>query len=158
VTDLPPRLVLAARVIRIDGPDRAESLVPLRPLDGMPRTFEGETPPLGPGRYTIRLDAPGLGVPNSAEASLRVVPRETGERVELAASRTDFEPIARATGGQVVSDVDAERLPDLLRPLARTTSVPRVRRVSLWDRPTTLLLFLLIVGVEWIVRKRAGFP
>jgi hypothetical protein len=133
-------------------------LVPLRALAGLPRTFEGDSPPLEPGRYAIRLEAPGIQEAPKAEASFQVVPRATGERVELAATWAHFEPLAKATGGRVVADSEADRLPDLLRPFARKTTVVKQRLVSLWDRPEVLLIFLAIVGVEWIARKRIGVP
>jgi hypothetical protein len=163
VTDLPAQPILAARVVRLNDPARpggrgSETLVPLRALAGLPRTFEADSPPLGSGRYAIRLEAPGIQEAPTAEASFQVVPRATGERVELAATRAHFEPLAKATGGRVVADSEADRLPDLLRPFARTTTVAKQRLVSLWDRPEVLLVFLAIVGAEWIARKRAGLP
>jgi hypothetical protein len=163
VTRLPARPILAARVARVKDPDQpdaqgSETLIPLRALADLPRTFEGESPPLGPGRYAVRLEAPGIQESSTAEAAFQVIPRATGERVELAATRSHFESLARATGGRVVADFDADRLPDLLRPLARATTVAKSRRVSLWDRPEVFLAFLAIVSIEWIARKWMGLP
>jgi len=157
-TNLPAQPILAARVASLDDRTGAgsETLIALRPLAGQPQTFEGKTPPLAPGRYSIRVEAPTLGEYRGTKASFQVVPRFSGEKVELAASRTQLERLAQATGGQVVDDDEAERLVDLLRPFARSTTVPRFRVISLWDQPATILVFLAIVSADWVVRKRVG--
>jgi hypothetical protein len=161
-----PDLLIAARVFKA-GPDPGEAaaVVPLRPVAGRPRTFEGVAPALPQGAYVARLDAPsmadalGLNPKPPAtppEATLEVAARDTSERVELAASREAVERLASATGGQVVADHDAGRLPGLLR--ARTRDVVRVEEVPLWDQPGALVLFVTILTVEWVARKRAGLP
>ena len=160
-----PDLLLAARVFLVtDGKPAAEALavVPMRPVAGQPRTFEGTAPGLPVGPYLVRLDAPGaagaLGLlaPSPPEATLEVTARDGSERVELAAARDPLDRLATATGGQVVPDHRAGELPPLLR--ARTRTSEHTEEVPLWDQPAALLLFFTILTVEWVARKRVGLP
>jgi hypothetical protein len=165
-----PDLLVAARIFKADpktgrASGEAVALVPLRAAVGHPRTFEGSAPSLPPGPYAVRLDVPQLAealdlddqpgrtVP---EAAFHVDPRDTSERVELAATRDPLDRLAGATGGRVLADFDADQLPPLLH--ARTRSVTRTVETPLWDQPASLLLFFAILTIEWIVRKRVGLP
>ena len=162
---LPPDLLMAARVVRKGGSAGAEAVavVPLRAVPGQPRVFEGVAPPLPEGEYLVRLDAPQLaslassqGVGPIPEAPLEVVPRDTPERVELAAAREPLERLAVATGGKVFTAAEAGQLPAYLK--AKTKPVERSEEFPLWDHPGTLIVFFLILTVEWVLRKRAGLP
>jgi hypothetical protein len=166
LTGLPPGLLVAARIVPADSPrGEAVAVVPLRPVAGQPRLFEATAPPLPRGSYLIRLDVPQLAEvlkrPSSSagsplQAPLEVTPRETSERVELAASRAPLEALARATGGRVLADHEADQLPPLLH--ARTRETVRTARTPLWEGPGALLVFFAILTVEWVVRKRVGLP
>jgi hypothetical protein len=160
-----PDLLIAARIVRTGGPagDEAEAaVVPLRPVAGQPRTYEGTAPALEQGAYLVRLDVPGLAGPLHLEeeggprASLAVTPRATSERVELASAREPAARLAAATGGRLLADVEADTLPPLLR--SRTRQAVRTREVPLWDHPAAWCLLVALVTLEWVARKRAGLP
>ncbi|WP_435008823.1 hypothetical protein P12x_000071 [Tundrisphaera lichenicola] len=163
VVGLPADLLIAARIFRRDSQTEAVAVVPLRPVPGQPRVFEGAAPGLPEGPYVVRLDAPqlvtiseNLGAGPIPEAPLEVIPRDTSERVELAASRDPLERLAAATGGKVFTEQEAANLPALLK--ARSKPVERTEETPLWDHPGTLILFFTILTAEWILRKRAGLP
>jgi hypothetical protein len=162
VPDVGPGFLIAARVVRAGSKDAA-AVVPLRAVPGRPRLFEGIAPGLPEGPYAIALDVPALAtVPGSepagpiGEATLTIAPRETSERVELAADRAPLDRLAAATGGKVFTLEDAGQIPALLKAKVRTTT--RTEETPLWDHPAGLFLFLAIVGVEWTLRKRLGLP
>ncbi len=162
VPDVGPDFLVAARVTA-PGAKAATAVVALRPVPGRPRLFEGVAPALPEGSYAIALDAPALaGAPGSAsagpigEAALTIAPRETSERVELAADREPLDRLAAATAGRVFTPADAAEIPALLKARVRTRT--RVEETLLWDHPAGLALFVAIVGVEWTLRKRLGLP
>jgi hypothetical protein len=171
--DITPELLVAARIFKAskpaEGPSAAPTatgeavaVVPLRIMPGQPRTFEGTAPGLPQGSYVVRLDVPQLADALKAEgattpeASLEVAPRDTPERIELAARRDPLDRLASATGGRVFADYEADALPPLLRRLTRVET--RTEETTLWDKPWALALFLALLTVEWAMRKRAGLP
>ncbi|HEY2158831.1 MAG TPA: hypothetical protein VGH33_24580, partial [Isosphaeraceae bacterium] len=158
VPDVGPDFLIAARVVRSGGKmGEASAVVPLRTVAGRPRLFEGTAPGLPEGSYAITLDAPALaGADPIGEASLTVAPRETSERVELAADRDALDRLASATGGKVFTPESAGEIPALLKSKVKTTT--RVEETPLWDSPVALFVFLGIVGAEWVLRKRVGLP
>ena len=161
VAGLTPDTLLAGRVYK-SGTSDAVAVVPLRPLPGQPRTFEGMVPGLPVGSYTIRLDAPGLTLNlepegnSGSEAPLEISPREGSEIIELAADRDSLERLARSTGGKVLGESEADQLPALLKAQTRVTD--KTYETPLWDTPVALFLFVLMLTVEWIARKRVGLP
>ncbi|MFO0957329.1 MAG: hypothetical protein U0800_07645 [Isosphaeraceae bacterium] len=96
-----PGTLVAARIFREGGTTgEPAALVPLRARGDLPGAFEGASPTLPPGRYVVRLDAPELADALNAEgaipeAPLEIAPRETSERVELAANRDPGTPWPR---------------------------------------------------------------
>ncbi|HEX8203412.1 MAG TPA: hypothetical protein VF590_23250, partial [Isosphaeraceae bacterium] len=169
-----PELLVAARIFKAGTPaggsssgptatGEAVAVVPLRIVPGQPRTFEGTAPGLPQGAYVVRLDVPQLadalkaeGADRPPEAPLEVTPRDTPERIELAARRDPLDRLASATGGRVFADFEANALPPLLRTLTRVET--RTEETTLWDKPWALALFFGLLTVEWAMRKRAGLP
>ncbi len=152
-----PDLLVAARVFRAGPtPGEAVAVVPLRPSADRPRVFEGTAPALPRGSYVIKLDVPQLDDPPQDGAPLEVGPRETSERVELAASPDTLERLASPNGGKLLRDDEAAALPDLLK--ARNTPRVRVEPTTLWDQPASLLAVFAILAAEWALRKHAGLP
>ena len=69
----------------------------------------------------------------SARPPLTVAPRETSERVELAADRDPLDRLASATGGKVFTPEAAAEIPALLKSKVKTTT--RTEETPLWDHP-----------------------
>lgn len=163
-----PDLLIAARIFKAgstanQAAREAIAVVPLHPVSGQPRVYEGYAPALPIGRYVIRLDVPALTQTlhlndreNVPQSPLEVVAHETSERVELAVNREPATRLANATGGRVFTDSETDALPPLLR--ARPSQTVRTEETPLWDHPAALLFFCLIVTIEWVVRKQAGLP
>ncbi len=168
-----PELLVAGKIFKADAKTGAAAgepiaIVPLRAVAGQPRAFGGDAVAAAAGRYVMRLDVPqlaeklGLGSEGGAadfkipEAVFDVVSRESSETVELAAARDQVDQLAAATGGRVLADHEALELPSLLH--ARTRQTTRVVETTLWDQPAYLLIFLGLLTVEWVSRKRLGLP
>ena len=165
-----PDLIVVARVFKavsaLGEPPKADgdaaAIIPLQPVPGQPRTFAATAPALAPGRYLVRLDARQLadhlpaGAGLTPEAALEVVPSQTSELVELAATRDPLDRLAATTGGRVFTAAEADQLPALLQ--SRTVVKTRTEETTLWDRPWALGLFFGILTFEWILRKRVGLP
>jgi hypothetical protein len=159
-----PDLLVAARVFKAQAKptnEQAVAVVPLRAVIDQPRAFEGNLPPLSEGAYVVRLDVPQLadalraeGAP--PEAALEVAPRETSERVELAAAREPLDHLASITGGAVCPDAEADSLLKHLQ--GRTVVRARTIETSLWDRPYAMGLFFALLTIEWLARKKVGLP
>ncbi len=67
---------------------------------------------------------------------------------------TLLEELARETGGRAYSP---QRAGDIPRDLTYSTSgANSVQRLDLWDAPLVLLLLLMLLGGEWILRRRRG--
>jgi len=62
--------------------------------------------------------------------------------------------LAEGSGGQVVHD--ARSLAALLKAAKRSPGVRVVTRSPIWDHPLVWALFLALLVVEWIVRRRRG--
>lgn len=79
-------------------------------------------------------------------------------RLELArpqADRAAMTRLATQTGGEVLELADAvARLPGLIPSAARVVPVEAVR--PLWDAPLVLILFVTLIGCEWVARKLLG--
>ncbi len=159
VPNVGPDFLIAARVIKA-GATEPTTVLALRSVPGRPRLFEAVTPVLPEGSYSVKLDAPGLVGAEAAgpltDAELIVAPRDTSERIELAANRDALDKLASTTGGRVLTVEEASELPKLLH--AKVKTATKTEEIPLWDHPAALILFLGIVGVEWVARKRAGLP
>ena len=56
----------------------------------------------------------------------------------------------------VFGPTSAGEIPALLKSKVKTTT--RTEETPLWDQPAALIIFLAIVGAEWVLRKRVGLP
>ncbi|MGV3624485.1 MAG: glutamine amidotransferase [Archangium sp.] len=123
---------------------------------GADGTLRIEFAPPPPGAYKVNAratkDEKSLG-----EGSDAVAVRSVGP--ELADARVNsnlLEEIARATGGTFFDSLDfkASDVPLREPPLVE---VGRSRDEALWDRWYWLTLLIVLLGLEWAVRRRFGY-
>ncbi len=126
--------------------------------------YEGELEaPEEPGRYRVVLEGAevsrvlGAGGSAAVETELIVNPASNAvELAELTADRAALGQLAALAEGAVADpDNAASLLPFFLDP-GRVVSETRER--PLWDHPLLLLPILLLLGIEWAVRRNAGIP
>lgn len=142
------------------------------------QTLEGERvvrTPLTPdavegGRFTAELDASvapgvyriGVEVDGVSEADLlattlvtvRGSDEATGELADITLNRALLDTLAQTTGGQVLAEYDAGKLPAMLDGLSSSTVQERV--TSLWQGWPWFTAVVLLLGVEFWLRRRMG--
>jgi hypothetical protein len=168
---LGPGSLKGARIVRLpEKPGAAEvpaGLIPLASPEGRPRDLAGAVKDLVPGKYVVELEIPdwadklqGPPGPDGRFAPLRsrfeVLPPENEELVDLGANLPLMEEMAEATGGRVYSIDEVDSLVEALsqQTAVRETRVDRPLRMSWW----VLGAFLLMLSLEWALRKWAGLP
>lgn len=155
----PPKGLATATVVRVgDGPDRPIATLPLTGRDDRPRERTATVGPLPPGRYAVELSVPEwvreLDAP--LRAPLTVTAADAAELADPTPDRDFLERLAKATGGKVVPPESLEEIVDLLavRTASRDGVVLHRLRHSWWLLGTIVLL----LAVEWVVRKWHGLP
>jgi uncharacterized membrane protein len=80
-----------------------------------------------------------------------------GADMEMAAPRLNDDVLrrmSRATGGEYLDAADASRLGELLSPVDVAPGTPRVR--ELWQSPWIFAAIVLMLSLEWVLRRRWG--
>lgn len=131
-------------VARLD----AERLEPASAL------YEAVFTPTGSGRFVVRADdLPPPPGEQAAEAAFRVEDLSLETR-RLEADHDALARIADTTGGRFMH---LDELPDALAEIQdRSVQIPDDITEPLWDSRLALLLFVLMILMEWILRKAFG--
>jgi hypothetical protein len=108
---------------------------------------------LPPDHYTARLSAAGAAKGAlSAEFTVKSPPTEMSQ---LAVNAAGLKRLAEQTGGKFFTAATAKWLLDQLPPAAPTV-VERLPDEPLWNRPWPLAALCLLLGGEWLIRRRHG--
>jgi hypothetical protein len=157
------RVVLRARVLtptfqpvrlpqlsaELRRPDGQRFPVALEPVPGAAGVYSGEWLPPRAGAYAATVAS------GKAKASTNLVVEPSGlELEEPQQHEALLRQIAAISGGKYLLLSEAAGLPSLL-PDRRQEFRSRVER-ELWDAPLPLILFVGLVVLEWILRKRKG--
>jgi hypothetical protein len=166
---LGPDALAGARLYRlVDGkPEENAGLVPLIRRENRPKELEARLRDLAPGNYQVELAIPDLtdqlqpppgsdGKPVKMRAAFTVAPPDSAEMVELGTNRPLLEDLAQRSGGQVFEPEGAGELVERLKKAISTRQFRNETR--LWRSWWTLLVFLLLLTVEWVTRKMVGLP
>ncbi len=166
---LGPNALTGARLFRVvEGkPDENAGLVPLTRREHRPKELEAKFRDLAPGNYVVELAIPDLadqlqpplgpdGKPTKLRTAFTVSQPDSAEMVELGTNRSLLEDLAQRSDGQVFEPEDAGELVERLK---KAISMRQFRHETrLWRSAWTLVLFLLLLTVEWVGRKLAGLP
>jgi hypothetical protein len=127
--------------------------VTLQPLGSNPGTYEATYIPRKTGQHVLRLRIPGSG---SEEGSL-----ETPFSVELPSVETNqvwlnkplLLDLANLSGGRYF---ELSELDQLINEVPDKTNTMEIRSAPnpLWDIPSVLIFLVVLLGLEWAVRKR----
>ena len=115
-----------------------------------------------PGEYTLSLDCPkasamlgGKRFPSNLSTSFVVVTtKQPAEEVDITATRDHVDRIAAATGGRVMTPSEYVKLKADFGGGSKRIA-DRVE-FQLWSLPPLFILIVLLLTVEWVLRKRAS--
>ncbi|MCX7887495.1 MAG: VWA domain-containing protein, partial [Verrucomicrobiae bacterium] len=120
-------------------------------------TFRGRTPALSPGSYEVRVEPHGL-VPVSpdlrAEFYVTAKTETAREMAHLNCNEDLLKQMAQASGGEYYREEDARRLVEKLEPMSKG----RIEESDtiLWQSWWWFVPVVVLLAVEWLLRKRAG--
>ena len=137
------------------GPDGSESTLPLDWSVDREGEYAARIVPQAPGLYEVRVEAERGGQPAGRDvAYFRSAPSDS-EYFDAGMRAPLLKRIADETGGRFYSADTVEGLPEDLRYTGAGVTV--VEEKDLWDMPALLGLIVLLVGVEWTLRRQWGF-
>lgn len=141
--------VLADRVTAVIERELSRETVTLAVRKGQLGTFEGEWVPSAEGVHRITIQ----GGDPSAERMVGVItPRieldDQGVREDL------LNAVAKESGGRYFP---LHRLQELWKALSERSKEDALRRdeLTLWNAPGVIILLALLLGMEWLIRKRS---
>jgi hypothetical protein len=130
---------------------RTETLT-LQSTPQSPTIYEGSLSLAAAGAYHAWLAEPALGEsPPSTDFRVELPRRELQLR---SADVADLTRAAEISGGAAVPFHDVEELLKRLPP-GKAVPVASAEPFPLWNRSECLLLLVLLLGGEWLLRKRA---
>jgi hypothetical protein len=115
--------------------------------------FEGVVANLPEGRYRVWIAVPTLeGRPPSQQFSILAPP---GEQAKLEMDVADLQLAAETSQGKFYTVHTARNLGRDL-PRGRHVRIESMPPVPIWNSPLLAGLFVLLLGGEWLLRKRVG--
>ncbi len=142
----------ASQEIVIADPDGEDVPLVLAGVAGRPGLFRGTFQPERPGRHVAAIDGPDGTSRVRSEFDVVLPSRESADPSPNPESMTR---LAEMTGGVAVTIATIDDLAKAF-PAGQERREPVSSQLEdAWDRWLTLLLALGILGVEWILRKRA---
>lgn len=137
--------------VMLERKGEASRPVQLTPRETAPNIFEGSYSNIPEGAYHTWVAHPILeGTPPSDDFRVEISQQELLNRDM---DRSDLQKTARETRGKYFHILDAEQLPEAV-PAGHPIPLENEEPIPLWNRWEFLILFTLLISVEWILRKR----
>jgi hypothetical protein len=136
-----------------DGSASTAQRVTLRPDVSIPGLYEGYFSPSRAGGYLVAANASDRTIANATEFQVADI------KPELASTDMQLDRLRRIadlSGGACLSTLGLQKLPSLL------TSEPHAVTIRtqhpLWDMGLIVWLLAVLVGFEWIMRRKYDLP
>jgi hypothetical protein len=139
-------------VIQVERQGQGPRKLTLKLAPGTRNVFEGALPQAAEGDYQVRLMPPPVLEGPIPTASFRVeAPVNEFERIEM--NSAELIRAAESTGGKFYTPLTTETL---LKDLPTPSKVPLDTDppIPLWNTWPVLTLFLALITLEWVFRKR----
>ncbi len=134
---------------------RVLAVIPLVADSAIQGVYSGQLVAPASGNYQVSIVAPGLASSALAiHSEFSVSEADSGEMDQLNCDEPLLRKLAEITGGQYFSEQEASQLVDLLRPLSRGRIVES--DTLLWQSYWWFAPIVLLLTIEWWLRKRAG--
>ena len=122
-----------------------------RPQSGA--TYIAEAGPFPPGTYDVTLRN-NIGSPSEMTMTVEVVSGSIENRV-LSADPELMRRLAEVSNGQALTARDVPRLGGLVRTWQAKQELAE-QKAAMWDHWALLAAMLIVLGVEWFLRRRGG--
>lgn len=121
----------------------------------VPGLYHGRSASLPEGDYEVSVRAAGYSTSAlKARSEFVVAPPESGELAQTAANVELLQQMANASKGVYLREEELSRLPELLDPLSSGRVVES--STVIWQSYWWFCAMILLLALEWILRKRAG--
>lgn len=142
-------LAAASVTAVVERGDLEKEEVVLTAQQEQPGVFQGEFIPAVEGRFRVTIKGEEEETEHLfAAVTPRIEFDDPGMRREL------LQQVADASGGAFVYLHELDRLAEKLK-ARRHTVEPRREERTLWNAPGIVILFTLLLGLEWFIRKRS---
>lgn len=135
--------------------NRPVATMPLQIDDPARGTYRGQTVPLESGQYRVKLQASGFDVAAlRATTPIWVEARDPQEFARVSLDRETLSQLAAASNGRYVHETDAD---SLLEEIVSLSGGKIIRtEYPVWQSFYWFAAILLLLTVEWLLRKRSG--
>jgi uncharacterized membrane protein len=135
---------------------RLAAAIPLEADSSGSGLYRGRSGPVASGDYEVSVRVGGLSDDHfRARTRFRVEPPLSKELTELSCDEELLEAIAKTSGGRFLREDEVARLPQLLEPINRLRDLET--ETPLWLSYWWFVPIVLILGCEWLIRKRTGY-
>ena len=134
---------------------RVVSSVNLNPDANVPGVYRSLVDPLPSADYEVSIRASGYNESVlKSRGQFTVLPIDSGEMSETAVNETLLKQMAEESGGKYLREEDLAELPVMLETLSHGRVVES--ETLLWQSYWWLGTIVLLLTVEWLLRKRVG--
>ncbi len=134
---------------------RVIAVVPLTEETAIAGLYSGQIKAPAAGNYHVTIVAPGLtSAALGVHSEFSVTEPDSGEMDQLNCDEAVLRKLAEITRGQYLSEQEGGKLVDLLRPLSRGRIVES--DTLLWQSYWWFVPIVLLLSIEWWLRKRVG--
>jgi hypothetical protein len=142
-------------LLTVTAPDGSRSEVPVTAVSETPGSYQAHLRLTDKGTYELRAEATSRGIRLGSDVLRFIAETPRLEFERPARNDAVLSGLAERSGGRFLPANEAEKALPLLKESDQTRTI-RVRR-AVWDNPLVLVAVLILLGVEWALRKKAGW-